>query len=67
MGFNDYILYSIPCPCRNCKNRTPECHSLCNLYAQYKEDYAAIKQKEIDIKNTDRLAAPLKQRSRRRS
>ena len=65
MGFNDYTLYSIPCPCRNCKNRTPECHSLCNQYAQYKEDYAAVKRKEAEVKNNDRLGAPLTRRSRR--
>lgn len=65
MGFNDYTPYSVPCPCHDCKNRTLECHSLCSMYAKYKEDYARVRQKEIDIKNTDRLAAPLKRRARR--
>ena len=65
MGFNDYTLYSIQCPCRYCKDRTSECHSLCNRYAQYKKDYATAKQKEAEIKNNDRLGAPLKRRVRR--
>ena len=65
MSFNDCTLYSIPCPCRYCKDRTSECHSLCNRYVQYKEDYAAVKQKETEIKNNDRLAAPIKHRRRK--
>ena len=65
MSFNAYTFYAVPCPCRDCKNRTPECHSLCNRYAQYKEDYAAVKRKESEIKSNDRLGAPLKRQTRR--
>lgn len=61
-NFNNYSFNSVSCPCQGCDKRSPECHGSCNLYAQYKKDYACAKQQEAETKAIDRLGKPLSRR-----
>ena len=62
MGYNNFSLNSVSCPCRGCDVRTPECHGTCDLYARYKEEYADAKKQETEIRDKDRLGMPLGRR-----